>query len=273
MTLDGQQKIVLAFSVPLALFVIIVSYAGLFIPDTYAKETANWQAQALAQDLFDLFVVIPLLLITSWFAYKSNRIALLLWSGIVVYLIYTFVLFCFAVHFNYLFIIYCLTLGLSFYAFLYFLFSQLKEPVVNWYTENVPVKTVGYFFIALSGIFYLLWFSEIIPAILNNTTPKTITDAGLITNPVHVLDLSVLLPGLIFIAVLLLKKKPLGLLLAPVVLTFTVLMDIAIGTMVFVMNMEGIETDFSGTIVMAIMALFSLILLIWYLKSMKVNNI
>jgi len=38
---------------------------GLFIPDTYAKETANWQAQALAQDIFDLFLITPLLLI--WF--------------------------------------------------------------------------------------------------------------------------------------------------------------------------------------------------------------
>jgi hypothetical protein len=55
-------------SLPLALFVIIVSYAGLLIPDAYAKETTNWQAQTLAQDIFDLFLITPLLLITSWLA-------------------------------------------------------------------------------------------------------------------------------------------------------------------------------------------------------------
>jgi len=269
MTSDSHNKIILYFSLPIVVFVIIVSYAGLFVPDTYAKETANWQAQALAQDIFDLFLIAPLLLITSWFAYKKSRIALFLWSGIIVYLIYTFVLFCFAVHFNYLFIVYCLTLGLAFYAFLYFLFSQFNQPIISWFNEKLPVKTVGYFFIVLAGLFYVLWLSEIIPANLNNTTPKTITDSGLITNPVHALDLAVLLPGLIFVAISLLKKKPLGMLLTPVVLTFSMLMDITIGTMVVVMNMEGIESDISGAFVMGLFSVFSLILLIWYLRGVK----
>jgi hypothetical protein len=273
MTSGNQNKAILFFSFPLAIFVIIVSYAGLFIPETYAKETDNWQAQALAQDFFDLFLITPLLLITSWLAYKKSRLALLLWNGLLVYLIYTFVLFCFAVHFNYLFIIYCLTLGLSFYAFIFFLLSQIKESVTYWFNDKIPVKTVGIYLIILSGLFYLLWLSEIIPANISNTTPATIIEGGLITNPVHALDLSVVLPGMMIIAILLLKKRPLGLLLAPAVLTFAILMDITIGTLVIVMDMRGIETDLSITVIMGLMALFSLVLLIWFLKGLIVKNI
>ena len=255
------------------MFVIVVSYAGLFIPDTYVKETANWQAQALGQDFFDLFLITPLLLITGYLAYKKNRSAFLLWSGLLVYLIYTFVLFAFAVHFNYLFILYCMTLGLAFYAFLYFLFSEIKEPIVTRFIDKVPVKTVGIYLIILAGLFFLLWLSDIIPANLSNTIPTSIAENGLITNPVHALDLSVVLPGMVFVAILLLKRKPLGLLLSPTVLTFTILMDITIGLLVIVMKMKGIEADLSVAFIMGLLSLFTLGLLICFLRSINLKNI
>ncbi|MCK4559888.1 MAG: hypothetical protein KAV45_08905 [Calditrichia bacterium] len=273
MTSDNQNKIILLLSLPIAILATIVSYAGLFIPDTYAKETANWAAQAVAQDIIDLFLIIPFLLITSWLAFKKSRIALLLWSGVLIYLIYTFVIYCFAVHFNQLFIVYCLVLGLSFYAFLYFFLSQIKEPIDSWFSDTVPVKTVGIYLMILSGLFYLLWLSEIIPAIFSNTTPATIIETGLVTNPVHALDLSVVLPGFMIVGILLLKKNPKGLLLAPAVLTFCILMDITIGTLMIVMDIRGIETDLSLTVIMVLLALFTLGLLIWFLKSLQLKRI
>ena len=42
----------------------------------------------------------------------------------------------------------------------------------------------------------MLWLSELIPASLSGEVPKSVTDAGLWVNPIHVLDLAVLLPGL-----------------------------------------------------------------------------
>jgi hypothetical protein len=273
MAADKQSNIFLLFSILLALFIVIVSYAGLFIPDTYINETANWRAQALGQDMIDLFLIVPLLLVTSWLAYKNNRIAQLLWSGILIYIIYTFVLFSFAVHFNYLFIIYCITLGLAFYTFLYFLILQVKKPISNLIVEKIPVKTIGFYLIILSACFYFLWLSEILSAIVNKTIPATITEAGLITNPVHVLDLSVLLPGLIIIAILLLKRSPLGILLVPAALTFCLLMDITIAVLIMVTSSEGIYSVFLFIILMGILALISSVLLIWYLKSFQQKKV
>ena len=60
-------------------------------------------------------------------------------------------------------------------------------------------------------------------------------------------------------------------LLAPVVLTFAFLMDLAIALMVIVMKMKGIETDISGAFVMGLLALFILILLIWFLRGLKLE--
>ena len=152
---------------------------------------------------------------------------------------------------------------------MYFLFSQLKRPIADWFSEKIPVKAVGIFLIIIACVFYVLWLSEIIPATIANTPPQNIIDTGLPTNPVHALDLSIILPGFAIIAVLLLRRKPIGLLLAPNALAFMILMDITIGALNIIMERRGIETSYAVTIVMAILALVSIGLLTLYLRSVK----
>ena len=112
-------KVILTSSVILSLLVIAVSLTGLLYPGFYAQETANWQAQTYGQDLIDLVLVVPTLLIAAALLFRGNKNALLVWGGAIIYLLYTFVIYCFSVHFNRLFLLYCFTLGLSFYSFLY----------------------------------------------------------------------------------------------------------------------------------------------------------
>jgi hypothetical protein len=45
-------------------------------------------AQAVGQDMIDLFLIVPSLIVTAIITYKKNKIAMLLWSGAVFYLIY-----------------------------------------------------------------------------------------------------------------------------------------------------------------------------------------
>ncbi|HEY5690672.1 MAG TPA: hypothetical protein VIS49_04365 [Cyclobacteriaceae bacterium] len=119
------DKVILTLSLPLAVLIILVSCAALIIPDLYSAETVNWQSQTIGQDLVDLILVAPILLVTSIFVARNEKIVMLVWGGILLYIIYTYLLYCFEVHFNRLFIIYCICLGLSFYAFIYFLRTRL----------------------------------------------------------------------------------------------------------------------------------------------------
>jgi hypothetical protein len=270
--INYQGKTTLALSLPLATLIITAACVGLFTPDFYSRETPNWIAQAIGQDAIDLFLIAPFLIITSILAAAKNRIAFLLWGGLNLYLIYTFVIYCFDVHFNKLFVIYCIILGLSFYSFLYFLFSLPGTPIKDENYKNSAVKIVAIYFLFIPCIFYFLWLAEIIPAIIGHTAPQSLIETGLITNPVHVLDLSIFLPGIFIIAVLLLKKRSLGLLLAPVILVFFVLMDITIGGLVIAMKIKGIETGYTITLIMSVLAVFSLILLIWYLISINASQ-
>ena len=190
---------------------------------------------------------------------------MLLWGGVICYLSYTFVIYCFAIHFNRLFVVYCVTLGLSFYSLIYFF--------LQWNQHEVPAKSIiltkiiAVYFLFISTAFYFLWLTGMLSSIINNTTPDYLNEVGLATNPVHVLDLSIFLPALFITSVLLLRKKALGFILAPVLLVFTILMNITIGALQVIMVQRGVASGYSVLIIMTVLAIFSLILLFYYLKN------
>ena len=138
-------------------------------------------------------------------------------------------------------------------------------------TRNVETsrltKTIGIYFLVVAMLFYFLWLTEVIPAMLQDTIPKSLTDVGLPTNGVHVIDLAIILPAIFLTGVLLLKRKPLASALAPAVLTFFVLMDITIGFLTLLMKWKGLESNATLAVVMFTLSGFSALLLIRFLKT------
>lgn len=263
------NKVVLTLSPPLAVLIIIASCVGLLIPEIYSAETAIWQAQSIGQDLVDLILVAPILLVASIFVARNEKMIMPVWGGILLYIIYTFILYCFNVHFNRLFIIYCICLGLSFYGFVYFIGTGFNKTDKIEYQSKSVGRLIGIYFISISSLFWLLWMSEIVPSVISGTTPKSVIDTGLFTNGVHVLDISIVLPAIFMVGVLLLKNNQWGVFLAPVILIFIILMDLTIGTLVIVMREKGIDSSVGLAIVMGILAIVSLSLLIWHFKEVR----
>jgi len=269
---EEKNRFILVLSIPLIFLVIIASCVGMFVSGTYSKETLNWTIQAIGQDAINLLLITPFLIITSFIAYRKNTIALYLWSGGMIYLCYTYMIYCFDIHFNNLFFLYCMILGLSFYSLMYFLYSLLNRNNIGCFNENFQTKSVSIYLLIISCFFIFLWLSEIIPAILTNSTPKTIVKIGTFTNPIQALDLSILLPGFIVISVLILKRRSLGLLLAPTALTFCILMDITIGVFTVFMIMNGQDSNWSIAVVMGLLALITIILLFRLFNNKHCEN-
>jgi len=261
-----MNRIAFTLSLVLALLVTVASGAGLLMSwELYAKETADWYAQCIGQDIADLFIALPFLLVSSWLAYHGNRKAHLVHAGVLAYLIYTFTIYCFAVHFNRLFIVYCVTLGLAAYLFGWFVLSQYARRVTISFDKATLAKITGVYLIAIAFMFYVLWLLQVIPANIENIVPKEINDAGLLTNPVHVIDLAICLPGIFITGILLLRKHWFAYLLAPVILTFFVLMDSTICVLLFIAGWKASE---GVNIAMLLLALFSSALLIAWLRGM-----
>jgi len=231
-------------SLPLAVLVAITAWAGLWWRPTYARESALWAAQGMGGDAVNLAVVVPVLLLSAGMAQRGSICARLVWMGTVVFLLYNFAIYAMAVHFNALFLAYCGILGGSFYALVGSLPSLSPADVAGAYGGRAPVKTMAAVLGLIGLVFAALWLREIVPALISGQTPKNIVDAGLITNPVHALDLSLVLPGLIVTAIHLVRGKAVAFVLAPVLMVFCILMTVAIAGMMVAMRLRGFAADY-----------------------------
>jgi hypothetical protein len=263
--LDGGERrtrpAALVAALLLSGLMAVASLGGICFAPTYSRESANWAAQAIGQDWFDLVFAVPWLVVTAVLSLRGSRRALLLLCGGVAYTLYEFVIYAFALRFNALFLIYCAALGLSFFS-LWAIAELIRgdprkmRPPPAWVSN-----AAAYFLIASGLLFYFAWLGEIVPALLHGAEPQSVRDAGVATNPVHVMDLSIVLPIHIAAGVLLLRRRDVALLLAPVVLAFDVIMAASIAAMMLVMSMRGVAANRGVVLAMACVAAMSTVLL------------
>jgi hypothetical protein len=221
------SKIVLWLSVIDAFLVLLASASGILFKSIYARETPTWALQGIAQDIANL-VAAAALLIAVYFVNKGSVKAFLVWIGVLLALLYAYIIYAFALHFNSLFLVYVVIVGLSFYTIVgSFIHLHLDSPQ-PYFAATTKTKQVSVFLLALAILFYFLWLSEDIPALVTGKIPPGVIENGLLTNPVHVLDVGLLLPAMIITAILLWRRKLLGSLLAIPLLAFSILTGIGI---------------------------------------------
>jgi hypothetical protein len=252
-------------SLPLALLAIAASLAGILIHSVYAKETANWAGQAVGQDIANLFLY-PALLGLAFLAARGSLRAYLVWSGLLAYSAYTYAVYAFATHFGPLFLLHVAILGLSVYALIGSLTSVDAGRVKAAFAKTTPVRQTAWALNALVLIFCALWLSSDIPATLRNAPSQELRDAGVLTNPVHVLDLALFIPALAFTGVFLLRGRALGFVLAPVLLVAGIGIDIAVVSLSIVLTHRG-QSSLAGGVFMGLLALVEFFVLVRFLRS------
>jgi len=235
----------LRLSFPLAVLLAAASLEGLFLPSTYSEETRVHAAQYVGNDAGNFGVVVPVLVIAAMLALRGSVAARLVWVGTLVYLVYDFINYAFAVHFNSVFLVYCGVLGLSVYALAGGLLTLPTAEIARRYGPRTPVKTTAGVLLLIGVAAVLHWLSEIIPALLAGRVPKAMRDSGQLTEAVAVLDLAFGAPACMIAAILLLRRKPLGFIFGPVVLTFLILSSLVLAPMGIAMVRHGFETGYA----------------------------
>jgi hypothetical protein len=262
-----QTVTVLSYS--LAAVLAVTSLGGLLLPEAYANETPSWAAQGMGQDFVDLVFVFPLLLLSAYQTQKGQKVFRFLLGGTLVYLVYSYVLYGFCMHFNRLFFLYCAGLGLSVYALVLYGAEFQTTKVEAWFNQKKSTQLPASYFLVTTLVFYFLWLSEDVPALLSGTAPKSLAVAGLITNPIHVLDLSIVLPAMALASFQLLRKKPFGYFFFPVMMVFSIIMGAAIGGMTVAMKLKGVTGDLTVAYVFGVGILFNSAVLGLFLRGMK----
>lgn len=257
----------LSFSWPIAFLAISASVAGIFIERPYANETANWQGQAIGQDLVNVAVAYPALLILAVVAKRGRLSFYLAWAGLLAYSVYTFAIYSFAINFGPLFLVYVAVFGLSAYALIGSLVSLDADRVKAEFSERATRRPTAILLIVIGVMFYLLWLSEILPATFSDGIPPSLRDAGLATNPVYVLDMALLLPAAILSGVLLLRSRPLGFVLAPVILAALTPIALGIVAAMVVLRQRGEPAPLGVTLAVVAIAALQLAFLVRFLRG------
>jgi hypothetical protein len=232
-------------------FMALTSLAGLFSDAAYSRETATWAAQGVGQDLINVAVVVPALIISAFFARRGSVRARMVLVGALLYMTYSFVLYALFVHFGPLFLPYVAALGLSVFALIGSLSGLDAAELQRAIAAHPWRRATAGFLVVIGGLFAVLWLSEIVPATLASQDPASVIESQFPVNPIHVLDLALFLPATIATGVLLWRGRPAGLLFAIPILAFLSLMGTAIIAMVLVMQQRGIPAPIPMLVVTA----------------------
>lgn len=205
----------------------------------YGEAYPALTVQAVAQDLVNLVVVAPLIVISSIAVHRGSMGAYPIWIGAVTFTLYNYVIYTFAIHFGPLFLLWVAVLGLVTYALIGGLLAMDPGSMTARGAGVGLRRTAGWFLIAVGVAFALLWLTDIARALRRGEIPAAAADLGLPTNPVHVLDLALFLPAAIVVGVFLLRGAPAGDVPGPALLLLLALTGLPIMVTPFVAWARG----------------------------------
>lgn len=221
----------------------------------YKHMSAEVAPQGIAQDYITLFIGVPLLFWSLYLARNGSLRGRYLLAGTLGYFMVTYLFYLTMGMYNVLFLGYALLLGTSFFAFIMVMLSFESDVLPERYSDSAPVVFPGGFLIFNSFAIGFLWLGIVVPPLLDGSIiPKEAEHYT--TLIVQGLDLAILLPMAFVSGMLLIRRKPLGYLLAPVYFVFLSLMMTALTAKIAAMGLLG-QNIFPAVFIIPAFALIS----------------
>ena len=171
-------------------------------------------------DIVTLFLAVPLLIVSAVLHARGSLRAGLFLSGVLAYLVYNYASLSFGAAYNSLFIVYVAILGAGLFALAGSLLSFDAQRIASRFLPEKPARGAGVFLVVCGAIILLIWLAlSIIPALLAGTVAA---EAQYYTTFITgALDVAIVGPVLLVTGALVLRRRPLGYLLAPGLLVFS----------------------------------------------------
>ena len=237
-----KQQSALYWLVPLiAVLALLAAGVGLFYPNEgslfsftavrgetvqiwgqgwYQYDTPIGALSFKAGDLITLFLAIPVLIV-SFVLYRQGSLrGGLLLTGALAYFLYTYMSLGFGATYNNLFLVYVLIFSASLFGLILALTSFDVKALPAHFAGRLPHRGIGIFLVVSGIILSLIWLVlSIIPALLQSKAPP---EAYFYTTfMTGIVDIGIVAPALLIAGILILRRAPLGYLLASTMLVFT----------------------------------------------------
>jgi hypothetical protein len=178
-----------------------------------------------AGDAVTLILALPLLVISILLYRRDQLRGGLLLTGVLAYFLYTYGSMAFGAAYNPLFLVYVVLFSASLFALVLALMSFDVQELPTHFSTGLPRRGIGLFLIVSGVILALVWLAlSIVPALLGGTVPPEV--ASYTTFITGVVDIGIVAPTLVVSGAALLRRAPLGYLLASMMLVFTVVLGV-----------------------------------------------
>ena len=185
----------------------------------YAYNTPIAALGFRAADAVTLVVAIPVLIVSVLLYRRGSLKGGLLLAGALCYFLYNYASLSFGAAYNNLFLVYVTLLSASMFALVLVLTSFEVHALPARFAAGLPRRGMSIFLLVSGVIVALIWLVlSVIPALLQGTAP--VEAAYYTTFVTGVLDIGVIAPALIVAGVLLLRRVPVGYLLASTLVIF-----------------------------------------------------
>lgn len=205
----------------------------------YARNSFSMATQAIAQDMVTLIMVLPCTIIALYFTKRKNTLAQFVLTGLLAYMLYTYMSYAFLMYYNSLFLLYVADMALSFYGFIISVNLLMNHEVTEKLQERMQTRGLRIFLSVTGVVIALLWSGRILPTLGNGKAPVGLDNYS--TLGIQVLDLGVIVPACFVISYLLKERNKLGYILGPVIIIKAVTLVIAVLAMALYMSLSGIE--------------------------------
>lgn len=233
----------------------------------YRHMTTDVAVQGIAQDYVTLFIAIPLLIISFYYVAKSNLRAKLIFSGVLLYFVLTYLFYIAIALYNELFLIATATLFCSLFAFILNIISFDFITVRSFFSDKKTIHRASIFLILIATMMSLLWLSIIIPPMFDGSFyPKQLSHYS--TLIVQGYDLGIFLPFAFISGILGLQKNEYAYVLIPTYLIFLTVLMIALVAKILFMAHIG-ENIIPVIFIIPTILIIAIFFAIKILKSMK----
>lgn len=196
----------LGASIVVALGIVAASAYGLLAPDPYRSLPDATVLAARGQDVGSLLVAGLLVALAR--PGPLDRTRLLLWVGLLGYVVYSYAIYLIGVPMNRVFLVYVVVESVAGAALL----AGLWRVATMTWPDSVPGRLrrgTGWMLVVVAVLFAGLWLSTLLPVALTGSPPDP-EGVGGAPYPVFVLDLVVVLPCVAAVGFLLVRGHRLG---------------------------------------------------------------
>jgi hypothetical protein len=232
----------------------------------YFYDTVSSAAQMQGNDLIALVIGLPLLVVSTWMAFRGSLRGRLLLTGTLGFIFYTYLSMSTLTAFNALFVVYIALFTLSLYAFILSIMSFDLNDLPKHFSEKLPRGWIAGLMFVIAGFFALAWLGRIFAGLQPGAVPALENTTTMV---IQFMDLGLIAPAAVLGGILLLRHNAWGYLLSSIMMTKGVTLGLAVSTMAINMALKGVPDSLGIMIPFLVITTANLVMTFVMLKNVK----